>query len=168
MCFRITSLGAQRVGEQPSRHFLRARIAARECEGLAAAALGLVRIVLCEAQPAAFYPQQGIVRARCATRGRASRRRRRHRHVPTACVPASRVNGWPATGDSRAAGCGGRDGGAPGGRRSRRWRSGRGQGGLDGCGGTRRGPRRGRGAAAQDQGEKPRRRAPSGNDVFEP
>ena len=59
--FLIASLGAQRIGQQPSRLPLRGGIAARERERLAPAPDRLVRVVLREPQPSELDPQQGIV-----------------------------------------------------------------------------------------------------------
>jgi hypothetical protein len=59
--FLIAPLGAQRVGQEPSRLSLRAGIAARERERLAPAPFRLVRVALREPQPPELDPQQGII-----------------------------------------------------------------------------------------------------------
>jgi hypothetical protein len=60
--FLIALLGPERVGEQPAGLSLRGAIAARECQRLAAATLGLMGIALGEAQPPQLDPHQRIVR----------------------------------------------------------------------------------------------------------
>ena len=60
--FLIASLGAQGIGQQPPGLALRAVIAAREHQRLAAAAFGLVGIALREPEASALDPQQGIGR----------------------------------------------------------------------------------------------------------